>query len=221
MNSAELSIFLIMGPIRILLASHQPVVRSSLRALLEQEPDFHVLAEAASGREAIAVAECKRPDIVVLDTKLPLVSAIAAAEQTSSSAQSPSAVFLSANTDRCNVHEAFRAGVRAYVDHDSAATDLARAIRVAARGGLFLSPSICSRLFEPHLRKGNISEYEKTLWCLIAAGYEEHEIANMMNIDSKRVRLDSRSLKSLFCLNSLPEVMAHTNRAVSSSNFGL
>jgi len=199
-----------MRPIRILLASHQPIIRSGLRSLLEREAEFRVVAEAANGREAIVLSEYKHPDVALLDMKLPLVNGIAVAKQIASNNHSPAAVFVSSHTDQGYVHEAFKAGARGYVDGDSAPSDLSRAIRVVARGRLFLSPAICSQMLEPHLIKGNISEHEKALWCFIAAGYEELEIAHLLNTDSKRVRLDSHSLKSLFCRNSLPDVIAQS-----------
>jgi DNA-binding NarL/FixJ family response regulator len=199
-----------MLPIRILLASHQPIIRSGLRSLLEREAEFRVVAEAANGREAIVLSEYKHPDVALLDMKLPLVNGIAVAKQIASISHSPAAVFVSSHTDQSYVHEAFKAGARGYVDGDSAPSDLSRAIRVVARGRLFLSPAICSQMLEPHLIKGNISEHEKALWCFIAAGYEELEIAHLLNTDSKRVRLDSHSLKSLFCRNSLPDVIAQS-----------
>ncbi len=197
-------------PIRILLASHQPIIRSALRALLERELDFQVVAEAANGREAIVLSDYRHPDVALLDVKLPLVNGIGVAKHISSRGDSPRTVFVSAHTDQSYVHEAFRAGARAYVDGDSAPSDLSRAIRVVANGRLYLSPAICSQLLQTHVIKGNISEYEKALWCLIAAGYEEFEIADLLNIDSERVRIDSQSLKSLFCRNSLPEGIAQS-----------
>ncbi len=197
-------------PIRILLASHQPMIRSGLRSLLEREAEFRVVAEAANGREAIVLSEYKNPDVALLDMKLPLVNGLAVAKQITSTNHSTAAVFVSSHTDQSYVHEAFRAGAKGYVDGDSAPSDLSRAIRVVARGRLFLSPAICSQLLEPHLLKGNISEHERALWCFIAAGYEELEIAPLLNIDSKRVRMDSHSLKSLFCRNSLPDVIAQS-----------
>ena len=208
-------------PIRILLASHQPIIRSGLRLLLEREPAFQVVAEAANGGEAIVLSDYKQPDIALLDMMLPLVNGIAVATQISSGNHSPRSVFVSVHTDRSYVHEAFRAGARGYVDGDSAPSDLAQAIRVVARGGAFLSPATCARLLEAHVVQGDISEHEKCLWCLIAAGYEDAEIAQLLNTDVQQVRLDANSLGSFFCGNSLPEVIAQAVFAALTHNAGL
>lgn len=197
-------------PIRILLASHQPIIRSALRTLLERESDFQVVAEAANGSEAIVLSDYKQSDIALLDIKLAIVSGIAVAKQISLRGSRPSTVFVSAHTDQSYVHEAFRVGARGYVNGDSAPTELPQAIRAVARGRVFLSPDICSQLLEPHVTKGNISEYEKTLWCFIAAGYDESETAKLMNIEAKQVRLDCHSLRSFFCRNSLPDAISQS-----------
>lgn len=155
-------------PIRILLASHQPIIRSALRALLEREPDFQVIAEAANGSEAILLSDYKHSDIALLDTKLPVLSGIAVAKHISSRAALPHTIFVSGDTDQSYIYEAFRVGARGYVNSDSATSELPQAIRVVARGGVFLSPDIRARLFETHVSNENIAEHEKTLWCFIA-----------------------------------------------------
>jgi DNA-binding NarL/FixJ family response regulator len=195
------------SPLRILLASHQPIIRSGLRILLERESEFRVVAEAANGWEAIVLADYKHPDVALLDMKLPLVNGLEVAKHISKKDDRPKLVFVTAHTDQSYVNEAFKAGVRGYVDGDSAAIDLIRAIRIVIRDRFFLSPAICARLFDKHLSSGKISVYERDLWCLIASGYDEEEIAALWNVDLNKVRLDAQSPKSMFCWNSLPEAM--------------
>lgn len=142
--------------IRILLANHQPIVRSALRALLERETDFQVVAEAANGREAILLTEFKHPDIALLEVKLPPVSGIAIAKEISSKDIHPKIVFVTEQTDESYVVRAFEAGASGYVASDTEPADLARAIRVVMNGRLFLSPAICPDVLARHLSDGRL-----------------------------------------------------------------
>ena len=126
--------------IRILLANHQPIIRSALRLLLEREADFQIVAEAADGKEAMILAEYKRPDVALLEIQLPQVNGIALTKE-----MHPKVIFVTSHTDVGYVLEAFRAGARGYVDADSAATDLASAIRAVAADQTFVSPAICDK----------------------------------------------------------------------------
>jgi DNA-binding NarL/FixJ family response regulator len=193
------------SPIRILLANHQPIIRNGLRLLLERDPEFQVVAEAANGREAITLADFKRPDITLLEIKLPHVNGIAVAKEIRSAGLASKLLFVTAHTDTEYVIEAFKAGARGYVAGDSAPSDLARAIHVVASGGLFLSPAICVNLLEGNVRVAHISTYEKDLCCLTAAGYSETDIAAALNVDVEKIRIDRLSCKTLFDQNTLPD----------------
>jgi DNA-binding NarL/FixJ family response regulator len=131
--------------IRILLANHQPIIRSELRFLLEREVDFDIVAEAADGKEAIILAEYKRPSVALLEIQLPQMNGIALAKELLSKGHSPKVIFVSSLIDVGYVMQAFRAGARGYVHSDSAATDLAPAIRTIAADRLFVSPIICDK----------------------------------------------------------------------------
>lgn len=131
----------------ILLANHHPIVRNSLRSILERETDFKVVAEAANGREAVALADFKRPDVVVLDTDLPLLSGIEVARGLSSKAKAARIVFVAPHVDEEYVSAAFQAGAKGYVAADSKDFDLVQAVRAVANGQTYISPSISA--YEP------------------------------------------------------------------------
>lgn len=145
--------------IRILLANHQPIIRSGLRLLLEREPDFQTVAEAADGKEALILAEYKRPDVALLEIQLPQVNGIALAKEL----HSQKVIFVTSHTDVGYVIQAFRAGARGYVDADSAATDLAAAVRAVTTGQIFVSPTICNSLaaesIAPSALPADLSQY--------------------------------------------------------------
>ena len=195
--------------IRILLANHQPIVRSGLRFLLEHQPGFRVVAEAATGREAMALAEFSHPDIALLEVKLPQMNGITVARQLSSRERSPKLLFVTTDTDEAYVTEAFKAGARGYVSADSATADLPRAIHVLTRERFFLSPAICSQFLESHVNRGSMSEPDRELCCLLAAGYEEDEIADLLNAGVERGKGEAvyrQSMKDL--IRPLGEALA-------------
>lgn len=205
-----------MEPIRIVLANNHPIIRSNLRLLLEREAALRVIGEAANGREAVALAEYRRPDIVLLDVKLPPLNGISAAREISSKRQSLGIIFVTALTDEEYISEAFKAGARGYVLGNVVQTDLPSAIRVVAGGGTFLSPAISARLIEEYATKDSnaytISEHEKQLCCLLAAGYGEDEIARHLNSTASRIRTDYQNVGDTLQRMRVPQVIVDSVR---------
>jgi DNA-binding NarL/FixJ family response regulator len=126
----------------ILIASAHPIIRNSLRLLVERDVNFHVVAEAANGREAVVLADYKRPNIILLDMKMPQLNGIAAAREISAKRQTAGIIFVTAETDELYVSEAFKAGAAGYVSADTVQTDLCKAINAVKGGHSFVSPSI-------------------------------------------------------------------------------
>lgn len=135
-----------MGQIRLVLANHHPIVRTTLRGLLEKEPGLEIVGEAANGREAVVLADYRRPDIVLLDIHLPIVNGIPAAVEILSRSPQAGIIMVSGLADEEYVNEAFKVGARGYVRADSAQADLIPAVRAVAQGNSYVSPSIRSHL---------------------------------------------------------------------------
>src|SRR5579862_9711710 len=131
-----------MNIIRILLADDHTVVRKGLCLLLESHPGFKVIAEAANGREAVAMAKAHKPEIVVLDVAMPLLNGIEAARQISSTLPLTAIVFLSMHSDEAYVLKALKSGAKGYLLKDSAEYDLIIAIKSVNEGKAFFSPAI-------------------------------------------------------------------------------
>lgn len=182
--------------IRIVLANPHPIIRSDLRLLLERQPAFRVMGEAANGREAVILAEYRHPDIVLLDMKLPLLSGIAAVREIASKKPGVRMIFVTALADQEYVAEAFKAGAHGYVLEDAVQTDLVSAVHVVTRGGSFLSPAITAKLIEEFAANdSSVSEYEKQLCCLLAAGYDECDIASRLNSTASQVWADYQNIR--------------------------
>lgn len=135
-----------MGQIRLILANHHPIIRTTLRGLLEKEPGFEIVGEASNGREAVVLADYRRPEIVLLDIHLPHVNGISAAVEILSRNPHAGIIMVSGLTDEEYVLKAFKAGVHGYVRADAAQIDLVPAVHAVARGSSYLSPSIAAQL---------------------------------------------------------------------------
>src|ERR1022692_3064899 len=128
--------------IRILLADDHTIIRSGLRLLLEQQPDFKVVAEAGNGREAAQLVSQHHTDVAILDIGMPELNGIEATRQIVSQEPHPSVVILSMHSDESYVLRALKAGARAYILKNAAEADLIRAVLAVSEGKSFFSPAI-------------------------------------------------------------------------------
>ena len=125
---------------RVLLADDHTLIRAGLRLVVDQQPEFTVVGEAADGRQAVALAQSLKPDIVVMDIGMPGLNGIEACRQIRDSLPDTEVVMLSMHSDEGYVLRALKAGARAYLLKDSAEADLARAIRAASERKSFSAP---------------------------------------------------------------------------------
>jgi len=139
--------------IRIVLADDHTVMRNGLKLLLEREPDFQVIGEAADGRAAIQVVESTSPDVVVMDIAMPLLNGIEAAARITASRTKTAVIVLSMHSDESYVLRALKSGVRGYLLKDSAESDLIAAVRHVTAGKPFFSPAISNMLMEDYIRE--------------------------------------------------------------------
>jgi len=181
-----------MKHIRILLADDHTVVRKGLRLLLENQPGFVVIAEAANGREAVALADEHKPDAVVMDVGMPILNGIEAARQITNNLPETAVVFLSMHSDEAYVLKALKAGGRAYLLKDSAEHDLINAIKAVREGKAFFSPAISKMLVEDYVRQMRerhledsyelLTTREREVLQLLAEGRNNKEVAAILNV---------------------------------------
>src|ERR1700691_3376296 len=139
--------------IRILLADDHNVMRKGLKLLLESQPEFTVVAEAADGRQAVERADAPSPDVAVLDIAMPNLNGIEAAQRIVSQRPNTSIIILSMHSDEGYVLRALKAGAKGYLLKDSAEGDLIEAIRAVTQGKTFFSPEISRMLVEDYVRE--------------------------------------------------------------------
>jgi two-component system response regulator DesR len=130
--------------IRMLLADDENLIRSALAALLNMEDGMHVVAHAASGDEALAMARMHRPDVAVLDLQMPGPDGIAVAETLRSELPSCASVLVTSHARPGHLKRALTAGVRGYLPKTASATVLAEVIRTVHAGGRYVDPELAA-----------------------------------------------------------------------------
>jgi two-component system response regulator NreC len=208
--------------IRILLADDHTVMRRGLRFLLESQPGFTVVAEAADGREALQQAEATHPDVAVLDVAMPNLSGIEAAQRIAAQMPSIAIVILSMHSDEGYVLRALKAGARGYLLKDAAEGDLIEAIKAVSQGKTFFSTEISRMLVEDHIReiraRGVEDSYElltsreREILQLLVEGNSNKEIASRLNVSPHTVETHRRNLQDKLNLHSFAELILYAVR---------
>jgi len=134
--------------ITVLIADDQAMVRGGFKMMLETEPDFEIVGEAQDGREAIALVERRRADVVLMDIRMPGMDGLAATEALSRRERAPQIIVLTTFDADDHVLRALRAGAAGFLLKDTPPPDILRAIRLVAAGDAMLSPAVTRRLIE-------------------------------------------------------------------------
>lgn len=182
--------------IRVLIVDDHELLREGLKSLLSREEDMEVVGEAAGGHEAIALARNLRPDVVVLDARLPDVDGVEVCRQLQEEMPEVAVLMLTTFNDRDLVLGAVRAGARGYVVKDVLGMDLKRSIRAVARGEVAMDPKVVGHLMQqmrspsPEREEDRIplNRQQLNIIRLVAQGYTNREIAEQMFLSEKTVK---------------------------------
>jgi DNA-binding NarL/FixJ family response regulator len=182
--------------LRLLIADDQPLMRAGFRAVLETAGDMEIVAEAGDGHEAVRAARATRPDVVLMDVRMPELDGIAAIEQL------PNHRVLVLTTFGLDEYliEALRAGASGFVTKDIPAEELVRAVRVVARGDALLTPSATRQLLDLVARRlpapvakapaalAHLTDRERDVLELLARGMSNAEIAGALILGEATVK---------------------------------
>ena len=195
-----------MPKLRVLLADDHAIVREGLKALISGHPDMEVVGEAADGRAACAKTNELHPDVVVMDVSMPNVNGVQATRDVRRQWPDVRVLALTVHEERSYLRELMEAGASGYVLKRSAPEDLVHALRVVARGDLYLDPSVTAVVLgklgrarpEQQDPLPHLSERETEVLQLIAQGHSNKEIAARLTISSKTVETyKARSMEKL------------------------
>jgi two-component system response regulator NreC len=208
--------------IRILLADDHNVMRRGLRLLVESQPEFCVVGEAADGLQAVEQAQLTRPDVAVLDIAMPNLSGTEAAQRIGELLPSTAIIMLSMHSDEGYVLRALKAGAKGYLLKDSAEGDLIEAIKSVREGKTFFSPEITKMLVEDYVReirtRGVEDSYElltsreREILQRLAEGASNKEIAGSLNLSPYTVETHRRNLQEKLNLHSFAELILYAVR---------
>lgn len=208
--------------VRVMIADDHPLVRSGLRALLERDGEFQVIAEAADGYEAIDLAILHKPDVIMLDVGMPRLSGPDAAQSISQRLPTARIVMLSMHSDEGYVLRALKAGARGYLLKASPEADVLAAIRAVAAGNAYFSPSITKLLVEEYIvevrRRGVEDSYdllstrEKEILQVLASGKSNREIADLLCISVSTVETHRNNIFQKLHLHNLAELILYAVR---------
>ena len=198
---------------RLLVADDHELLLDGLRRLLE--PDFEVTGMVADGRAAVAAYEQLRPDVLLLDIGMPGLNGIEAARQVKRAFPDARVVFVTMQTDRVYVEEAFRAGASGYVVKQAAAGDLIEALRTVLLGRRYLSPRISASMDPGTFDSaddsasafgGRLTPRQREVLQLVAEGKSMKEIAAILDISVRTVEFHKNGLIHQLGLKSVAEL---------------
>ncbi len=208
--------------VSVLIADDHALVRSGLRALLEREGEFQVIAEATDGFEAIDLAVLHKPDVVLLDVGMPRLNGSDAAQSISQKVPAARIVMLSMHSDEGYVLRALKAGARGYLLKASPEADVLAAIRAVSAGNAYFSPSITKLLVEEYMvelrRRGVEDTYdllsmrEKEILQILASGKTNREIAELLFISVATVETHRNNIFQKLHLHNLAELILYAVR---------
>jgi len=203
---------------RIILVDDHEVVRLGLKSLLERHPQFEVVGEASSAREALEQVAAQEPNVVVMDIRLPGTSGIEACEQIVDNHPNTKVIMLTSYAEDEMLFSAIRAGASGYVLKQIASEELVKAIEAVGRGEALLDPAVTQRVFQEVRRAvkeeeasafQHLSQQEKHVLLLVSEGKTNREIAKNLFLGEGTVRNYVSSILSKLGVNNRAEAAAY------------
>jgi DNA-binding NarL/FixJ family response regulator len=216
-----------LAKLRLLLGDDHTLFRHGLRKILEERPEWEIVAEVGDGREAVRKCLALKPDVAVLDVGMPLLNGIDATQQIVRKVPETRVLVVSMHSDEAYVTRALQAGATGYMLKDSAAKDLLKGIASVAAGQAYFSPAIARLMLDDYVRRvagsgvadryATLSEREREIFQLIAEARTNKEVAELLEISPATVETHrARILQKLDIHNTAELVLYAVRRGVIS-----
>jgi two-component system, NarL family, response regulator NreC len=202
-----------MSAVRILLGDDHTIVRQGLRKILEEQPEWEVVAQASDGRQAVQQTLALRPDVAVLDIAMPLLNGIEATRQIVRRATNVRVLILSMHAEEAYVTQAVQAGAKGYLLKDSADSDLVRDVPAATAAKVMLDDYV-RHLSQKGIvnRYDALSEREREVLQLIAEGRSSKEVADLLSISPATVETHRAHILQKLDVHNTAELVLYAFR---------
>jgi two-component system NarL family response regulator len=194
------------GPIRVLLADDHAIVRNGVAQILNEERGIMVVAAAADGAEAVELFARDRPDVALIDLRMPKLEGVQVVEQIRERFPNAAIVILTTYDTDNDVERALRAGAKAYLVKDVSPQELVACVRAVHAGRTWVSPKVAARLVA-HVTNVRITRRELAVLRLLAAGNSNREIGDALGISEGTVKIHVTHLYAKLDVTSRTEAI--------------
>jgi DNA-binding NarL/FixJ family response regulator len=209
-------------PIRILIIDDHAVVRAGIRMLMESDPEIEIIGEGANGLEAVEYTRKLKPDVVLMDVTMPRMDGIEATRKILAESADAAVLALTIHEGTDYFFQMLQAGASGYVPKRAAPEVLLSAIRVVARGDVFLEPGVAKDLVSDYLSRvqsgteqdsyDGLTDREREVLTLIAEDETNQGIANLLSISVKTVERHRENIMHKLSLHSRTELVKYALR---------
>jgi len=208
--------------LRLLLGDDHTLMRQGLRKILEERPEWEVVAEVGDGRDAIRRAVALKPDVAILDIGMPQLNGIDATQQIVRRVPETKVLILSMHSDEGYVTRALQAGATGYMLKDSAGKDLLKGIASVAAGKAYFSPAVARLMLDDYVRRvagsgvvdrfESLSEREREIFQLIAEGRTNRGVAELLQISAATVETHRAHILQKLDIHNTAELVLYAVR---------
>ena len=212
-----------MGSVRLLIADDHEIFRAGLRALLEVQPGWRVVAEAADGRDAVKKAAETRPDVALLDIAMPFLNGLEAAQEIAQTSPRTKIVMLTVHDSDAMINEVLAAGARGYLFKSDAASDLVTAVNAVQGDGTFFTAKVADIVLTSFINSGarpaalasprsRLTARQREIAQLLAEGRTTKEVASMLHLSVKTAETHRANLMRRLNCHSAADLVRYALR---------
>jgi DNA-binding NarL/FixJ family response regulator len=210
-----------MCAVSVLIADDHEIVRRGLRALIQEQPGWQVVAEVANGRDAVAKAEEFKPDVAILDISMPSLNGLDATRQMVKLSPSTKVLILSIHESDLLIHKLLGAGARGYILKADAGRDFITAVKALLANKTFFTPKVAQKVRDGHLDKvpkasgeefSPITGRQREVLQLLAEGKSSKEVANILGIAFKTAETHRSNLMRRLNCHSVTDLVRYAIR---------